>query len=302
MDKVSVVITTYKRKFEFKKAFESVIKQSYKNIEIIVVDDNVDEVYTNFVKQILSTYRNIIYIKNKKNMGGALSRNVGLNVASGKYIAFLDDDDVYFEKKIEKQIECFKKSEINNLGIVYCHTIAVDSKENIVETYAKNIRGDFLYENMLGTIAATTQWLCLKEVVDKVGGFKDVPSKQDTTLLLDIALAGYKIDVVPLVLTKYYELNIQRISGISLKNLQGELILRNYMRNIYNNFNENQVKKVEYNIDFRIYYLQIRLGLIREASKTLKLLWKTGVNRTQIIKLIIKHPFRFIKRSGKSYE
>ena len=107
MDKVSVVITTYKRKFEFKKAFESVIKQSYKNIEIIVVDDNVDEVYTNFVKQILSTYRNIIYIKNKKNMGGALSRNVGLNVASGKYIAFLDDDDVYFEKKNRKTDRMF---------------------------------------------------------------------------------------------------------------------------------------------------------------------------------------------------
>lgn len=296
MDKVTVVITTYKRKEEFRKALISVINQTYDNIEIIVVDDNIENTYIVYVQQILEKYDNVKYIKNKKNLGGALSRNVGLKASTGKYIAFLDDDDVYFDKKIENQVKCFEESDVCNLGIVYCHTEAVDVYENILEKYEKNVRGDFLLENMLGTIAATTQWLCLKSAVEQVGGFKDVPSKQDTTLLLDLAMAGYRIDVVPQILTKYYELDIERISGVSEKNLKGELLLRDYMRRIYNRFNYKNIRTVEYNIDFRIYYLQIRLGKYKEAFQTLKLLYKTHINRLNVLIIIIKHPFRRFRK------
>lgn len=299
MEKVSVVITTYKRKDEFKKALKSVKRQTYNNIEVIVVDDNTEYAYTQFITNLLNEYKDVVYIKNKRNLGGALSRNEGLKVATGKYIAFLDDDDVYFDEKIEKQVECFENSTINNVGIVYCHTVAVDINEHIINKYEKNIRGDFLYENMLGTVAATSQWLCLKNAVVKVGGFKKVPSKQDTTLLLDLALAGYKIDVVPEILTKYYELNIERISGVSEKNLRGELLLRTYMRKLYDRFELSQVQQVEYNIDFRIYYLQIRLGMYKDATATLKELWKTKINKGTILELTIKHPLRKFKRREK---
>lgn len=294
MDKVSVVISTYKRNEELRKAIESVLLQTYKNIEIIVVDDNIEKVYSDMVQQIIRPYKQIVYVKNKKNLGGALSRNQGIKIAKGKYIAFLDDDDIYFPEKIQKQVECIESTKIDNVGVVYCHTVAVNEKEEVVYTYRNNIRGEFLYQNMLETVAATTQLLCLKSAVDRIGGFRDVPSKQDTTFLMDIAVAGYKIDVVPEVLTKYYELDIERISGVGIKNLKGELLLRDHMREYYSLLSEKQRKRVEYNVTFRIYYLQIRLGKYKEATQSLKLLYSNNINSKKTLLLLIKHPFREI--------
>lgn len=295
MDLVSVVITTYKRTIEFKRALDSVVNQTYKYIEIIVVDDNTDVKCSSYVQKVVQDYPQVLYIKNPKNLGGALSRNQGLKVAKGKFIAFLDDDDVCMSEKIQKQLECFNSTKIDNVGIVYCHTLAVDENEKIIEKYEKMIRGDFLYETMLETIAATTQWLCIRKAIIEIGGFKNVPSKQDSTLLIDLALAGYRIDVVPEFLTKYYELNIERISGINPKNLEGELILRDYERTVYKSLSSEQINKIEYNFAFRIYYLKVRLGKYNESTAELKILFKTKINRTAITVMLIKHPFRVLK-------
>ena len=296
MEKVSVVITTYKRTKELHRAIQSVTKQNYPNMELIVVDDNTDLEISKMVREIIVPYKDIIYLKNKVNMGGALSRNEGLKAATGKYIAFLDDDDMYMPDKIRKQVECFENTEIENVGVVYCHTIAVDREEQVIESYKKNVRGEFLFESMAGTVAATSQWLCLKEAVEKIGGFKAVPSKQDTTLLFDLALAGYRIDVVPEILTKYYELDIERISGVAPKNLKGELMLREYMRSHYSLLTKTQIRQVEYNITFRIYYLQMRLKEYVDAAESLLLLWKCHINVFATLIMTVKHPVRVILR------
>ena len=105
MKKVSVIITTYKRPDYLRQAIESVLKQTFKDFELIIVDDDPES--QNLEKVILS-YRDprIIYIKNEENLGGAKSLNVGLKVANGDYIAILDDDDVWLsEDKMEKQVK-----------------------------------------------------------------------------------------------------------------------------------------------------------------------------------------------------
>ena len=113
---VSVIITTYNRYENLLLAIESVKKQTYKNIEIIIVNDcSTDERYynTNFKNC------NIIHLSenSKTRFGyacpGGYQRNFGLNIARGEYIAFLDDDDCWLEDKLKKQIELMKETNCN---------------------------------------------------------------------------------------------------------------------------------------------------------------------------------------------
>jgi len=115
MKKVSIIIITYNRPERLKIAINSALEQTYNNCEIIVVDDNSD--YD--ISKILNIYNEkITIIKNKENLGPSGSRNVGIKKSNGDYITFLDDDDIFHPKKIEKQINLFNKSE--NIGLVYC--------------------------------------------------------------------------------------------------------------------------------------------------------------------------------------
>lgn len=153
-DLISIVITTYKRSDKIEGAIKSVISQTYKNIEIIVVDDNAkiqDE--RNKTEKIVKKYKNVIYIQNKENLGGALSRNVGIKNAKGKFIAFLDDDDKYIKDKIEKQYQCYKQHKNDNVGLIYCYCYRENQKENIVGNYQNDYEGNRIYEQMLGCIA-----------------------------------------------------------------------------------------------------------------------------------------------------
>ena len=94
---VSVIIPTYKRKLDFvSKALQSVLNQTYPNIEIVVIDDSPDDFpYRDDIKNYIDGLKTdkILYIRNEKNLGGSLSRNVGIYAAHGDYITFLDDDD-----------------------------------------------------------------------------------------------------------------------------------------------------------------------------------------------------------------
>lgn len=298
MDLVSIVITTYKRKDELKKAICSVLAQTYNNIEVIVIDDNADTSISHAVQEIVQDFGDsrVSYWKNEHNLGGALSRNVGLKFSKGKYIAFLDDDDEYMPDKIELQVDKFKTSKYKNLGLVYGYTEAVDADGNVLTVYRNKVEGNFVYEAMENTIAATSQWLCLKEAVDAIGGFRDVPCKQDTTFLIDVALAGYQIDYVPKILSKYYELNIERISGFGPKRIKGEEILRNTIRENYSNLTSNEKKKIEWNIGFRIYDLYLNNFMLKKAIHEQKQLLENAESVYQKCRVIIYMPYKLMRK------
>lgn len=103
---VSVIMPSYNTERFIKSTIESVLCQSYGNLELIIVDDcstdKTDEVVAAF------TDPRIKYIKNEKNSGAAVSRNRALREAKGKYVAFLDSDDLWTPDKLEKQIEFMK--------------------------------------------------------------------------------------------------------------------------------------------------------------------------------------------------
>ena len=100
MDLVSVIVPTYKRDSSLVRALESLENQTYKNIEVVVVNDCVEETWKEYVENTIQKFIDngilkIVFIQNQVNLGSAKTRNVGIENASGKYITFLDDDDVY---------------------------------------------------------------------------------------------------------------------------------------------------------------------------------------------------------------
>jgi len=100
--KVSVIIPTYNRANFLRSAIQSVLNQTFKDFEVIVVDD----ASTDNTRQLIHEFVDdrICYIAHNKNRGGSASRNTGIESSKGKFIAFLDDDDMWMPTKLEKQL------------------------------------------------------------------------------------------------------------------------------------------------------------------------------------------------------
>lgn len=106
--KVSVVIPTYNRVNKTLSAIESVLNQTYQNIEIILVDDGSTDDMT-ALKNKVKDYDNLKLFTQKKNAGPAAARNRGIKESTGEYIAFLDSDDLFMQDKLEKQLASMAK-------------------------------------------------------------------------------------------------------------------------------------------------------------------------------------------------
>lgn len=103
---VSVVIPTFNSRKAVFKSIQSVIDQTYKNIEIVVVNDSPLDSIGNEIKE---KFPRVIYFHDGINRGGGGARNIGVDIASGDFVAFLDDDDLYFDFKIMYLMEMAKK-------------------------------------------------------------------------------------------------------------------------------------------------------------------------------------------------
>ena len=108
-DLVSIIMPSYNTARFIEQSIQSVLNQTYKNLELIIVDDcstdNTDEVVATF------TDERIRYIKNERNQGAAVSRNTAIEQAQGKWIGFLDSDDLWAVDKLEKQIQFMEQND-----------------------------------------------------------------------------------------------------------------------------------------------------------------------------------------------
>lgn len=156
-DLVSIIIPTYGGGKELAYAINSVLHQSYKMIEIIVVDDNNPESIgrkrTHDIMQKYETYENIKYIKLDHNSGGAVARNIGVDNSEGEFIGFLDDDDMYLTEKIKACVESIKGNPMAEA--VFCNVIHVlDYKKCNMYVMTKenvSVKGILLNEAAIGT-------------------------------------------------------------------------------------------------------------------------------------------------------
>lgn len=119
---VSCIIPSFKRNDMISRAIDSVLAQTYSNIEILIVDDNdKGSEYSTTLKEIVKSYDNerVKLLAQPSHINGAAARNFGVKHAEGEYIAFLDDDDEWLPTKIEKQIY-FLKRILHMMALLHC--------------------------------------------------------------------------------------------------------------------------------------------------------------------------------------
>lgn len=123
---VSVIMPVYNAAPYLKKAMDSIIEQTYRNIELICVDDGSKDNSIEILRSYESRYGTVRIIS-QDNRGAGIARNVGLKEAKGKYVIFLDSDDYFDFCLIEKLVSCAEK---NIADISICKAIAIDRKDN----------------------------------------------------------------------------------------------------------------------------------------------------------------------------
>ncbi len=128
-DLVSIVTPTYNCGKFITETIESVIEQTYKNWEMIIVDDCSKDNTQEIVKKYLKNDKRIKYIKFEKNQGAAIARNTAIREAKGRYIAFLDSDDLWSKDKLEKQINFMNK---NNYDFTYTNYEEIDENSKLL--------------------------------------------------------------------------------------------------------------------------------------------------------------------------
>jgi len=183
---VSVIIPTYNRGHLIEDSIKSVFNQTYKNIELIIVDD----ASTDNTKEVVTKLNNdkLVFIELKENSGPSVARNKGINIAKGEIIAFLDSDDRWYPEKTEEQVKLLINSG-KPVGAVFCgmefydyktkektgeHIITVDIKRNFKT-------GRYFLTPQTGTV------LVYKSVLEEVGGFDErLKANEDTELAIRI--------------------------------------------------------------------------------------------------------------------
>ncbi|MBF0510757.1 MAG: glycosyltransferase [Candidatus Omnitrophica bacterium] len=198
---VSVVVTTYNRREKLERALKSVLTQTLKELEVIVVD-NASVDHTQELVEGLKDDR-IKYIRHATNKGGPAARNTGIKAARASLIAFLDDDDQWQPEKLELQVNKFKDLSLS-VGVVYVGAEIFDElKQKVLKTNLPQWRGHVYQRLLLGTMLSSVSSVLVRaECFQKVGLFdEDLTSCQDWDMWLRIS-KQYEFDYVNEVLAR----------------------------------------------------------------------------------------------------
>lgn len=164
---VSIYIPTKNRLDLLKRAIGSAISQSYRNIEIIIVDDGSTDGTWSYLTELKNRIDNVLIYKNSESLGACASRNIAINLAKGEFITGLDDDDYILDKHIESLITTWFDCK-NKICAVYPGTI-VKTKKNKIKVIRKKVHSDcesLLIRNNIGN-----QVLTKTESLKMIGGF-----------------------------------------------------------------------------------------------------------------------------------
>jgi len=168
---VSVILPTYNRAKYITKAIESVWRQSYKNLELIIINDASTDATGKLVGRFAKYNPKIIILRNEINLGIVASLNKGIKAAQGKYIARLDDDDVWCDdKKIEKQVDFLEKNQ--EYCLVGGGVIKIDKNDKEIVRYLLPKEDEYIRKTILvNNVFAHTTVLFRKDTFLKVGGY-----------------------------------------------------------------------------------------------------------------------------------
>ena len=219
--KVSVIIPVYNYEKYIKESVDSCLSQTYKNLEIIVVDDG----STDSTPQILNDYgTQIIYVQ-QKNMGAAVALNNGIKMSTGELVCWLSADDVFLPDKIRLQVEQFNL--LPDYDLVYTDFYVIDSVGEIIKEVESawnppsRAISQILKENFINGSTVMMK----KKAWEAVDGFYErIPANVDTHMWIKLLLKNFKFLLLPEKLVKYRVHESSQTSNTKMMQIYIELV------------------------------------------------------------------------------
>ncbi len=226
-DTVSVVIPTHNRAALLPRAMRSVLAQTYRDLELIVVDD----ASTDDTERVVASFDDprIRYIRHDGRRGAAAARNAGIRAARGAYIAFQDSDDEWLLEKLDKQMQVLRANG-RSAEVVYCGFLRWrgGSAHYVPEPSVTVRQGDILTQLLLGNFVSTQTLLLRRQCIENAGGFDERLARfQDWELAIRLAKAHeFRCVDEPLVLVHETPGNITGDDAAGIRAL--EIILEKH--------------------------------------------------------------------------
>ena len=254
MKKVSIIIPCFNQGEWIKEAVESAVNQTYKNVEIVIINDGSTDNSEDVIHSLCEKYPDIVFINEKENHGVVYVRNKAIQMTSAEYILPLDADDKIAPSYVEKAVKILEENP--NIGIVYSRAriFGIKNKEWKLAEFS---REDILYKNCIFSSA-----LFRKRDFEKIGGYKEYMKDgwEDWDLWLSFIEAGFevhRIDEVLFFYRKYKQASrsdllknkdLMLYSNIFKHHLNLYLNSDNFIKRVYNQSDKKfkQYKKLYY--------------------------------------------------------
>jgi len=221
---VSIIMPYFKKKKYVKNSVLSVLNQTLKNFELIIVYDNETSHELKFINKIKKLDKRIKVIKNKSNIGAGLSRNIGINHSKGIYLAFLDADDLWHKDKLFNQIKFMRKKNIEishtSYEIINDDSVIKGTRQAKLMNYKKLIRS---CDIGLSTV------IIKKKLIENLK-FPNLKTKEDYVLWLEITKNGKIIHALNKKLTQWRKSNNSLSSSVVRKLTDGYYVYRYYLK------------------------------------------------------------------------
>ena len=214
---VSVIIPTYRRTEDITRALDSVLAQTLEAVEVIVVDDNgigsECGIATETAMRPYIDSKRITYIQHEKNKNGSAARNTGIKVAKGKYISFLDDDDIYRPDRLEKM--CSRMDALDDSWGA-CYTGYIKHQSSGQEQYsAEKVEGDVFVQALMRSfyIGTGSNLFFRRAVIDDIGLFDETFKRNQDLEYIVRVLKKYKIAYVDeFLVEKFHDIRTVNLS------------------------------------------------------------------------------------------
>tara|TARA_B100000886_G_scaffold72811_1_gene46706 strand:- start:382 stop:1128 length:747 start_codon:yes stop_codon:yes gene_type:complete len=225
-DLISIIIPYYKKKKYISGTINSVLNQSYRQFEILIIYDDENLSDLNYLEKLFKSEEKIRIIKNPKTIGAGLSRNKGIQNSKGKYIAFIDADDIWNKNKLENQINFMKKKKIK-----FSHTTyeIIDKNDRILgKRVSRNFKkvDDLIKSCDIGLSTVILK----KEIIDDKTKFPNLKTKEDFVLWLKILQRNISINSLNENLTSWRKLENSLSSSIIQKLKDAFKVYNHYMK------------------------------------------------------------------------
>lgn len=226
MGLVSIIMPYFKKSGTIKETLDSIFSQTYKNFELIIIYDDNDKKDLEFLKKIINNSKKVSILINKYNLGAGTSRNIGINKSKGEYIAFIDADDIWDKKKLEKQINFMKE---NNFYISHTSYKVIDMSGKLLKL--RKARTFKTVKSLIKSCDIGLSTVILKRsILNNDLKFPNLKTKEDFVLWLKLLENNYSIVGFNIYLTDWKKVKNSLSSSFIQKLLDGFKVYNTYMQ------------------------------------------------------------------------